>query len=154
VTDLTRHSTVEIRFWAGAISGSIDIAAATALSAIRGITPKRLLQAIASALIGSKAFARRWVAALGFALHFVIAFTVATIYITASRYLPVLNRHPLASGILYGVGVHFVMTLFVLPLTSFKRPFSAVFFIVQLVIHAFCVGLPIAFVTPYFSQFG
>jgi uncharacterized membrane protein YagU involved in acid resistance len=154
VIGITRHSTVEILLWAGAISGSIDIAAATAFSAMRGIPPKRLLQAIASALIGSRAFERRWTAALGFVLHFVIAFTVATIYVTASRYLPVLSRHPIASGILYGVGIHLVMTFLVLPLTSLKRPFSPAFFAVQLVIHAFCVGLPIALVTRYFSQSG
>jgi len=104
--------------------------------------------------MGSKAFERRWAAALGLAVHFGIAFTVATIYVTASRYLPVLNQHPIASGLLYGVGVHLVMTFVILPLTSLKRPFSMAFFCVQLVIHAFCVGLPIALVTRCFSQLG
>ena len=121
---------------------------------MRGITPKRLLQAIASASIGPKAFQQRGAAALGLAFHFVIAFSVATVYVTASRYLLLLARHPIASGLLYGVGVHLVMTFVVLPLTSFKRPFSKLFFAVQLVIHAFCVGLPIALVTSHFSQVG
>jgi hypothetical protein len=146
-----RHPAVEILFLAGAIAGCIDLAAATTFSALRRILPKRLLQAIASALIGSKAFERRWAAAVGLGIHFAIAFTVATIYVSASRYLPVLVAYPVASGLLYGVGVHLVMTFIVLPLTSLKRPFSMVFFVVQLVIHAVCVGLPIALVTRRFS---
>lgn len=147
-------STIEILFLAGAIAGSVDIAAASALGAMRGLPPRRVLQAIASALIGSKAFERRWTAALGLVLHFAIAFTVAAIYVTASRYLPALNLHPISSGLLYGVGVHFVMTFIVLPLTSLKRPFSIVFFLMQLVIHALCVGLPIALVARHFSPIG
>ena len=152
--DTTHLSSVEILFRAGAIAGCIDLAAATTFSAIRGVTPKRLLQAIASALIGAKAFAQRRAMALVVILHFAIACTVAAIYVVASRYLPVLDRHPVASGLLYGVGVHLVMTFLVLPLTSLKRPFSKVFFAVQLVIHAFCVGLPIALVTHHFSLLG
>ena len=104
--------------------------------------------------MGPRAFGSRGTAALGVALHFVIAFTVATIYVIASRYLPFLTRHAIASGLLYGVGVHLVMTFIVLPLTALKRPFSMVFFLSQLVIHAFCVGLPIALVTGYFSELG
>jgi hypothetical protein len=147
----TSHSTAEILFWAGAICGIIDLAAAMTLSALRGITPKRLLQTIASALIGPKALEHGWAAALGFALHFVIAFTVAAIYVGASRYFPLLNQYPIASGLLYGICVHLVMTFIVLPLTALKRPFSMAFFLVQLAIHAFCVGLPIALVTHHFS---
>jgi uncharacterized membrane protein YagU involved in acid resistance len=144
------HSTVEILFWAGVICGVIDLAAAMTFSASRGIPPKRLLQSIASALIGPKAFARGGAAALGFALHFGIAFAVAAVYVGASRRLPLLNQYPIASGLLYGIGVHLVMTFIILPLTALNRPFSIVFFMVQLAIHAFCVGLPIALVTRYF----
>jgi uncharacterized membrane protein YagU involved in acid resistance len=149
----TPHSILEILFWAGATCGVIDLAAAMTLSASRGIPPKRLLQTIASALIGQKAFERSGPAvALGFALHFVIAFTVAVIYVGATRYLPLLNQYPVPSGLLYGVGVHLVMTFIILPLTALKRPFSMVFFLVQLAIHAFCVGLPIALVAHYFFE--
>jgi hypothetical protein len=150
-TMTTIHSIFEILVWAGAICGIIDLAAAMTLSASRGIPPKRLLQTIASALIGRKAFDHGGpAAALGFALHFVIAFTVAAVYVGASRFLPALNQYPIPSGLLYGVGVHLVMTFVILPLTALKRPFSMMFFLVQLAIHAFCVGLPIALVTRYF----
>jgi uncharacterized membrane protein YagU involved in acid resistance len=154
VTGTTGVSTIEILFLAGLIAGSIDLAAATALAAFRSVLPKRVLQGIASALIGPRAFRSRGTAALGFALHFVIAFTVATIYVIASRYLPFLTRHAIASGLLYGVLVHLVMTFIVLPLTALKRPFSMAFFLGQLVIHAFCVGLPVALVARHLPRFG
>ena len=147
----TRLPTIEILLLAGAIAGTIDLSAAMAFSALRGIRPQRLLQTIASALIGAKAFAHRESAALGFVLHFAIAFSVAAIYVISSRYLQFLTQHAIVSGLLYGVGVHLVMTFIVLPLSSLKRPFSMMFFVVQLFIHAFCVGLPIALVTRRFS---
>jgi uncharacterized membrane protein YagU involved in acid resistance len=147
----TTHSILEPLIWAGATCGVIDLAAAMTLSASRGIPPKRLLQTIASALIGPKSFEHGGAtAALGLVLHFVIAFTVAAIYVGASRYITALNQYPVPSGLLYGVGVHLVMTFIVLPLTALKRPFSMGFFLIQLAIHAFCVGLPIALVTHHF----
>jgi uncharacterized membrane protein YagU involved in acid resistance len=150
---MTGHSAIKVLFWAGAISGSIDLIAASVFGAIRGIPPRRVLQTIASALLGPKAFElRRLSVALGLAMHFMIAFTVAAVYVTASRYFSVLVADPIASGMLYGVCVHVTMTFLVLPLTSLKRPFSMTFFLVQLVIHAFCVGLPIALVVRHFAQ--
>ncbi|HEY1787528.1 MAG TPA: hypothetical protein VGJ73_05200 [Verrucomicrobiae bacterium] len=146
----TSFSLVEIIFCAGAICGTIDFAAAMAFSASRGVPPQRALRAIASAAIGPGAFERSGAAALGLALHFVIAFSVAAVYVCASRWLPALNQYPVTSGILYGICVHLVMTFIVLPLSALKRPFSMTFFLGQLLIHAFCVGLPIALVTHYF----
>jgi len=148
----TSHWPVETALAAWAIAGSIDLAAATTFSAIRGTGPKRVLQAIASALIGPKAFERPAFAMLGLALHFLIALTVASVYVGASLYLHALDQHPFVSGPLYGISVHLVMTFIVLPLSRLKRPFSAIFFSVQFLIHAFCVGLPIALVTRYFAN--
>ena len=145
------HSLPEVILWAGAISGSIDLCAALTFAALRGTTPKRVLQAIASAMIGPKAFDRSSTVSLGLGLHYLIAFSVATTYVVASRYLTVLTEHSLLSGILYGAAVHLFMTFVVLPLSALKRPFSMTFFLGQLVIHMFCIGLPIAFVVKHFS---
>jgi uncharacterized membrane protein YagU involved in acid resistance len=104
-------------------------------------------------MIGQKAFGdRRSTAALGLGLHFLIAFTVATTYIVASRYFTALTTHSVLSGLLYGAGVHLFMTFIVLPLTSLKRPFSMKFFLGQLAIHMLCVGLPISLIVKHFSQ--
>lgn len=146
------HSLPEVILWAGFIAGSIDLCAACTFGAIRGITPGRLLQTIASAMIGPKAFGTGRSVALGLGLHFFIAFTVATTYAVASRYLTVLTGHSLLSGLLYGAAVHLFMTFIVLPLSSIKRPFSMSFFMGQLLIHMLCVGLPISLVVRHFSQ--
>jgi uncharacterized membrane protein YagU involved in acid resistance len=103
-------------------------------------------------MIGPKAFENeRSTVILGLSLHFLIAFSVATAYTIASRYLTVLTGHPLLSGLLYGAAVHLFMTFIVLPLSSLKRPFSTTFFLGQLVIHMLCVGLPISLVVKHFS---
>ena len=147
------HSFPEVLLWGGLISGSIDLLAACAFAATRSLTPRRVLQAIASALIGPKAFESGVrTAALGFGLHFLIAFSATAAYILASRSLPMLAEHPLVSGLLYGAAVHFFMTFVVFPLSSLKRPFSMTFFLGQLVIHMLCVGLPISLVVKHFSQ--
>ncbi len=147
------NSLPDVILWGGFISGSTDLVAACAFAAIRGSTPKRVLQTIASAMIGPKAFDNgRSGVTLGLGLHFLIAFTVATTYIVASRYLTMLTAHALLSGLLYGAPVHLFMTFIVLPLSSLKRPFSMTFFLGQLVIHMLCVGLPISLVVKHFSQ--
>ena len=96
------HSLPVVILWAGTITGSIDLCAALTFAATRGTKPKLVLQAIASALIGPKAFSQSTTVLLGLALHYLIAFTVATTYAVASRYLPVLTEHSVLSGLLYG----------------------------------------------------
>lgn len=146
------RSVPEVIIWAGVIAGSIDLLAACTFGATRGITPKRLLQTIASALIGQRALNRSNTALLGVILHFLIAFTVAAAYVIASRYFTELTTHSFLSGLLYGAAVHVFMTFIVLPLSSLRRPFSMTFFLGQLVIHMFCVGLPISLVVRHFAQ--
>jgi len=145
------HSLSELILLAGAISGSIDLFAALTFAATRGTPPKRVLQAISSAMIGPDAFSRSSTVPLGLGLHYLIAFTVASTYVVASRYIAMLTEHPVLSGILFGVAVHLVMTFVVLPLSALKRPFSMTFFLGQLMIHMFCVGLPTALVVKHFS---
>lgn len=149
----TSHSLPEVIFWGGLISGSIDLIAACTFAAIRGTEPKRVLQTIASAALGSKAFGPQSNSgiAIGLGLHFLIAFSVATTYTVASRYFATLTEHSVLSGLLYGAVVHLFMTFIVLPLSALKRPFSTTFFLVQLLIHMLCVGLPIALVVEHFA---
>ena len=65
--------------WGGLIAGILDITTAF----IRWRPPVRLLQGIASGLLGPHAFQGGWgTAVLGLALHFFIAFSAAAIYYT------------------------------------------------------------------------
>lgn len=131
---------------AGLLAGVLDIAAAFIVYGLRGATPPRILQSIASGLLGASAFrGGAATAALGAALHFLIAVSAAAIYYAASRWLPILVRRPVPSGLLYGIAVYVIMNHLVVPLSAVaKRPFSPELAAVILVVHMMCVGLPIA----------
>jgi len=106
-------------------------------------------RAIASGLLGARSFQggfATWV--LGVVLHFLIAFSAATVYCLASRKLDFLREHFFVCGVFYGIAVFLVMNLIVLPLSAvpFKvGPFTVRTLIQGLLIHMFLIGLPIAF---------
>jgi hypothetical protein len=87
------------------------------------------------------------------ALHFFIALTAAAVYYLASRRLKFMIRQPVLSGVLYGIAVWLFMYLVVLPLSAWKTStytFSSV--ATGVLIHIFCVGLPIALIVRRFSK--
>jgi uncharacterized membrane protein YagU involved in acid resistance len=134
----------------GAIAGALDITYAIVFSAFRGVPPLRILQSVASGLLGPAAFDGGVpVAALGLFLHFLIAFTIAAIFYFASRRLPFLTRRPVVSGVLYGVVVYAVMNLVVLPLSATppRKSFPLIVIVTGLLVHMFFIGLPIALAT-------
>ena len=131
----------------GAIAGALDITYAIGFSALRGVPPIRILQSVASGLLGAPAFHGGWpTAALGLLLHFCIALLWATIFYLASRAIPFLTRHPVISGLFYGFLIYALMNLVVLPLSAFPRKvtFPLLVLITGILVHMFCIGLPIA----------
>ncbi len=140
--------------WAGFACGILDITAALVVYGYLGLKPMRLLQGIASGLLGPKAFDGGLATPLpGLLCHFVIAFGAATVYFVASRALHVLVDQAVVFGALYGVAVYFFMNRIVLPLSAAaKRPFSFKLMIIGVVIHIFCVGLPISLSIRRFSR--
>ena len=140
--------------WAGFACGVLDITAALVVYGYFGAKPVRLLQGIASGLLGPKAFDGGLATALlGLLCHFVIAFGAAAVYFVASRAIPFLIQNAVVSGALYGVAVYFFMNRIVVPLSAVaKRPFSLKLMIVGIVIHIFCVGLPVSLTVRRFSK--
>jgi len=137
---------------AGATCGVLDITSALTLSKLQGMDAVRLLQGIASGLLGPKSFTGgRGTAALGLGFHFLIACVAAAVYYTASRRLTLLQAHFMLCGLLYGIAVHLFMSFVVLPLSLLPRRFSIKRFATQLVIHMFFVGLPISLIVRYFA---
>ena len=134
---------------AGIVAGVLDILAAFAVSAYYGGTPDRVLRGIASGLLGPPALqGGPATAALGLALHFVIATGAAAVYFFAARRLPALVRRAIPCGILDGVAVYAVMQTVVLPLSRVtQRPPRLSAVMTMIAIHILCVGLPIALVT-------
>ena len=128
---------------AGLIVGARDITSAFILALSRGSTVTRLLQFIASGLLGPQAFqGGTATAALGLALHFLIAFTLVAVFYAASRRFDLLRRRAALSGIIYGLIVYAVMNLVVLPLSAAKPRHSLTGDLIQIGIHMFVIGLP------------
>ena len=132
--------------WASLTCGVLDITAAFIVYGFFGAKPVPLLQGIASGLLGPKAFQGGLATALlGLLCHFVIAYGAATVFFAASRAIPFFIQNAVISGALYGVAVYFFMNRIVVPLSAAaKRPFSMKMMIIGVVIHIFCVGLPIS----------
>lgn len=138
---------------AGLIAGSLDITATGFLVRSQGIAFQKLLQTIASGILGPRAFdLGRQSAFLGLFFHFLIALASSAVYLVAAETLPVLIDRPILSGALFGVAVHLVMALIVVPLSRVRRSFSAKRFVIQLFVHILFVGLPIGFTISHFSR--
>jgi hypothetical protein len=131
----------------GAIAGTLNITYTIGISALLGVAPVRILQSVASGLLGAPAFSGGLpTAVLGLVLHFCIAFAAAAIFYLASRATPVLTRHPVVAGLFYGFLIYAVMNLVVLPVSAYPRKvsFTLLVLVTGLLVHMFCIGLPIS----------
>ncbi len=142
--------------WGGLIAGILDLTAACVASWLRAsVGPVRVMQSIASGLLGAASYVGgAKTAALGVALHFLIATVATAVFYFASRKLRFLVEHPIIAGLLYGVAVYIFMSFVVLPLSAFPQrgPARLSSRIIQVIIHMFCVGLPISSVVRRFSK--
>lgn len=132
----------------GFVAGVLDITYAFVFWGLRGAAPGRILQSVASGLLGSASYeGGTGTAVLGGALHMLNACLIAAVYVLASRRLPDLARRPFLWGPLYGIGAYLVMNYVVIPLSAFPRrggsPAPAVW-ITGVLAHVFLIGLPIA----------
>ena len=138
----------------GLIAGTLDITAAFINSGLRGRSPMWVLQLIASGLLGADSFNGGFAtAALGLALHFLIAFVATAVYYAASLKLKFLVHWAIVCGLAYGIVVWLFMNLIVLPLAFPQRtspPLSAI--VTGIIILMFCIGLPIALVVRRYSK--
>jgi hypothetical protein len=130
---------------AGVFAGVLDILAAIVFYTPSVAGTERMLQAIASAALGTGAL-RGGVdtAAVGLMFHFTIAISWAAVFFFASGQFRLLRRAPFLVGPLYGVFVYWFMQLVVLPLSTLgSHPQTLHAVLVGMVIHMFCVGSPI-----------
>lgn len=142
-------------FGGGLIAGALDIAAAFINGGLRGVSPMRVLQAIASGLLGPRAFTGGFViAALGLLLHFFIATVATAVYYVISRKFKLLVQQVYVYGPIYGVAVYLFMNFIVLPLSEvpFKTPHTFSVIATGVIILIFCIGLPIALTVRRFSK--
>ena len=140
---------------AGLAAGTLDITAAFIVYGnMFHVGPSRILHNVASGLLGREAYnGGLATAAVGLLCHFIIAFGAATVFFLLARAFPFLLHQPVLGGALYGIAVYFFMSRIVVPLSKVaKSPFSLKMMIIGIIIHIFCVGLPIALITRRFSR--
>ena len=130
------------------VVGVLDIAYAIAFSYWRsGTSPIRVLQSVASGALGRDAYAGGLpTAALGLALHFLIALIITAIFFAVASRARALTMQPVLIGALYGIVVYLVMNFVVIPLSKIgPRPLPATIVIVTgVLVHIFLIGIPIA----------
>ena len=128
--------------------GTLDISDAFIFYGLRGVTPTRILQGIASGVLGRAAFGMgQRSALLGLFFHFFIAFSATTVFLLASHKLPV-ARHPFLYGTLFGVALYLVMNYIVLPLSQIGlRPIPPLIPLINGVAALIvCIGIPLALI--------
>jgi hypothetical protein len=140
--------------YGGFTVGALDLIDAFVFFGMRsGARPMGILHSIAAGLLGREAARAGGVptAIVGFFAHFLVAFCIVTVYVLASRVIPVLRKQWLVCGLVFGVIAYFVMTWLVVPMSNagngqltFALPVTPVM-INGILIHMFGVGLPAAF---------
>ena len=135
---------------AGAAGATCDIVYAILYYGWKGIPAERILQTVASGLLGKAAYAGGWpVAALGLALHYGIVVVAAALFFAVARRRAWLREEPITAGLAYGVAIYGVMNFVVLPLSAYPFPlrFPLLTTATGLLVHMVGVGLPISLVT-------
>lgn len=129
---------------AAAVLDAVDAVVAYKLAF--GMSPLVIYQFVASGLLGKAAYSGGVSTALvGLGVHFLVAFSAATVFVLASERFPGLRRGAVGWGMAFGLVVFTVMNLVVIPLSRIGASVPSLPLLANgLVGHAFLVGLPIA----------
>lgn len=132
------------------VAGALDLGYAIVVSAIvRGAAPTRVMQSVASGLLGKASFdGGIATAALGAALHFAIMAVAVLVFFAASRRWPVLARRFWLYGPIFGAAMFVVMNYVVVPLSAIGQVFHRppLLFAGELFSHVVFVGATIAWI--------
>ncbi len=132
---------------AGLIAGILDITSAFVIAELNGTGSIRMLQRIASGLLGPRSFEGGVATAgLGLVIHFLIAFTAASVFYAASHKLTFLTQHAVTSGLPYGIAVYVFMYWIVVPLAFVNARHSVSRDVTAVIIHMLLIGLPISLI--------
>ena len=136
--------------YGGLVVGILDLLFAfTFYGLILGGKPLRIFQSVAAGVLGRPTAVEGGVPTflLGILLHFVVATCIAAVYYLATLLLPILIRHPVISGLIYGVIAYFGMKYIVVPLSAIGQRGTLPrlpIFLTEVIGHAVLVGLPLA----------
>lgn len=134
--------------YAGLLAGSLDLLYVFVFHGLRGVSPERILQYIASGLQGAAAFQGGYAsAAIGAAAHYFILIVAAGLYLAASRRQTWLVRQAAAAGIMYGAAIYITMRFVIVPLSAVDVGANTGWTLAQvtnLLMHLFVFGPAIA----------
>jgi hypothetical protein len=132
----------------GFVAGTLDIAYACLFWALKSDVPvQRILQSVAAGLLGEASFeGGGGTAALGLALHYVIALSMSVTYYLLAHRWPLLWQRPFLCGAGYGLLLYVIMNYIVVPLSAAgsgsKHPLWVA---LSIAVHVLLIGIPIAF---------
>jgi hypothetical protein len=146
-----RHNSTGPILLTGLVSGTLDILGAiiTYCFIYKVITPAKLLRGIAAGVFGKRIVGSETVMELmGLSFHYMIALTFATVYFIIFPYIPLMGKHKIISGLLYGIFVWIIMTWIVLPFSNVQHyPFKPENALIAVALLVLCIGLPISLIT-------
>jgi hypothetical protein len=131
----------------GLVAGALDILYACVFWGVRrGVPARRIFQSVAAGVLGKAAFdGGLHTAALGLALHFFIAISMAVAYYIVARRWPLLWRRPWLCGAVYGLFLYAFMNYVVVPLSRAGGGGKDVLWItLSVLVHMALVGIPCA----------
>jgi hypothetical protein len=131
----------------GLVAGALDLTFAFLFYWPQGATPLRILQFIASGVLGRGSLQMGLAsAALGAFFHFFTSVCAAAIYYLVSLRFSFLTRRVLISGAIFGVLMFLAMRFIVVPLSAIKPgPMKVGNVIAELCSHVFLFGMVIAY---------
>lgn len=134
---------------AGLITGTLDILSAFVYFSVvsHGQPVSKILVYISSGVFGKAAFsgepAMIW---WGLLFHYLIALTWSFVFFLLYPKIPGLRKHPVATGLVYGLLVWCVMNLVVVPLSQVPHgPLRLVNSVINILILMVMIGLPLSF---------
>lgn len=131
----------------GFIAGALDIVYACVFWGLKADVPaQQILQSVAAGLLGEASFEGGWAtAALGLALHFLIALSMSATYYLVARRRALLWQRPFLCGAGYGLLLYAIMNYVVVPLSAAgagsKNP---LWIALTIAVHVLLIGIPIA----------
>ena len=135
---------------AGVVGATCDIVYAILYYGWKGVSAERILQTVASGLLGKPAYDGGWpVAALGLACHYAIVVVAAALFYAVARRWTWPREEPVSAGLAYGLGIYGFMNFVVLPLSAYPYPlrFALLTTATGVLVHMVGVGLPISLIT-------
>ena len=131
----------------GLLAGALDILYACVFWGVRrGVPARRIFQSVAAGVLGKATFDGGVpTAALGLALHFFIAISMAVAYYLVARRWPLLWRQPWLCGAVYGLFLYAFMNYVVVPLSRAGAGSKDVLWVtLSVLVHMVLVGIPCA----------